>query len=619
LSKVELEIGSFEEDAIDAEPTGPTEPRVGVSDQSIVQEGIGLVPTLSQGAIDELLPSSSFFFSNTSPAGIIRTAQRTTGAFVRYNPDKTVDYVEFPTGSAPVATIGPDEGNVEGAFDVKENEREEFTHLTVLGASEGDTQISATGVVSNFSGGRERHRQFVDKSITNETRAQQLLDRYLEEYENDPVRIMVETTVFGEQLEVGSVARAISTDDDLDANLFVIENKRILQGNQDVYEVRLSNRLLTEENDDAKQRLDIETFNKGFQGDVVTINSGGYRAPVDSGSPYRLSVRVPDDVVGELTAEVEVEGLPYRAYSSGAAAGGGDHSHNVDIDIPNHSHNVNINIPNHVHDIDINETSADNTEFSNIVYTQEQANNVNNVNRFSPREAIRFNTPTFQENSFATLDVRATRTDRSPVGGIVGFSLFSDATGKYYPDQDGQNVFLPLLDYDVSFTNPFYSTGSTTILVNEDISGDDVRLAAKANLSGIDINVIATLTMAGQHTHDIDINQTTQNGGFFSVTDTTQNGGSFQQVSTTEQTNESEHEHPPDPGITRFPQNTPSDVEISVNGNTVQTNIGSGVFTETVDIGGQLQTGFNDIELTSNSLGHLRATAFLDVYRQITQ
>jgi hypothetical protein len=592
LSKVELEIGSFEEDAIDAEPTGPTEPRVGVSDQSIVQEGIGLVPTLSQGAIDELLPSSSFFFSNTSPAGVIRTAQRTTGAFVRYNPDKTVDYVEFPTGSASVATVGPDEGNVEGAFDVKENEREEFTHLTVLGASEGDTQISATGVVSNFSGGRERHRQFVDKSITNETRAQQLLDRYLEEYENDPVRIMVETTVFGEQLEVGSVVRAISTDDDLDANLFVIENKRILQGNQDVYEVRLSNRLLTEENDDAKQRLDIETFNKGFQGDVVTINSGGYRAPVDSGFPYRLSVRVPDDVVGELTAEVEVEGLPYRAYSSGAASGGGSVVSSADgggvSDTTSDGGGV-----------FQSETTEQNTDVERVKQVVQDTQFIRDT-RFNDWERF---TPFLDfsgDFDFILVNLLATSPENILQARING-SAGSDA---FYPSEtegvvvNGTSSSFPDSSSSATIIVP-YSEGSTTANTTCD-------LEFKAPSGDVDTNVQVTATWIGTHTHDVTINIPFHDHSF-SIQDHVHN------------VNLPNHTHPPNPGITSFGQNTPSGVELFVNGNTVQTGIGSGVFTETVDIGGQLQTGFNEIELTSNSLGHLRATAFLDVYRQITQ
>lgn len=592
LSKVELEIGSFEEDAIDAEPTGPTEPRVGVSDQAIVQEGIGLVPALSEGTIDQLLSSSSFFFSNTSPAGVIRTAQRTTGAFVRYNPDKTVDYVEFPTGSASVATVGPDEGNVEGSFDVKEDEREEFTHLTVLGASEGDTQISATGVVSNFSGGRERHRQFVDKSITNQTRAQQLLNRYLEEYENEPVRILVETTIFGEDIKVGSVVRAVSSDDNLDADLFVIESKRVLQGSQDVYDVRLSNRLLTEENDDAKQRLDIETFNKGFQGDVVTINSGGYRAPVDSGFPYRLSVRVPDDVVGELTAEVEVEGLPYRAYSSGAASGGGSVvSSGGGGDVSDTTDDGGAVIQS--------ETTQQNTDVERVKQVVQETNFIgsttsNDWQLFQP--FLDFG----GDFDFILVNLLATSPENVLQARVSG-SAGSDA---FYPSEtqgvvvNGNSSSLPRTSSSATIIVPYSEGGAT--------NNTTCDLQFKTPSGSANTNVQVTATWIGTHTHDVTINIPFHNHTFEIQ----------EHVHNVDLPN---HTHPPNPGITSFGQNTPSNVELSVNGNVVQTGIGGGVFTETVDIGGQLQTGFNEIELTSSSLGHLRATAFLDVYRQITQ
>jgi hypothetical protein len=78
------------------------------------------------------------------------------------------------------------------------------------------------------------------------------------------------------------------------------------------------------------------------------------------------------------------------------------------------------------------------------------------------------------------------------------------------------------------------------------------------------------------------------------------------------------HTHGPDPGITNFPNDTPSNVDVIIDGSTVATNIGSGTFETTVDITGELtQDAWNDIELTSDTLGHIQATISIDGYRQI--
>jgi hypothetical protein len=72
-----------------------------------------------------------------------------------------------------------------------------------------------------------------------------------------------------------------------------------------------------------------------------------------------------------------------------------------------------------------------------------------------------------------------------------------------------------------------------------------------------------------------------------------------------------------EPGInTTF--DTPTDVDVLVNGSTVATNIGSGTFQTTVDLSGELnQNAWNTIELTSDSLGRIQASTFLQGYDQI--
>jgi len=79
-----------------------------------------------------------------------------------------------------------------------------------------------------------------------------------------------------------------------------------------------------------------------------------------------------------------------------------------------------------------------------------------------------------------------------------------------------------------------------------------------------------------------------------------------------------EHAHEPDPGITEFAGDTPTSVDVIIEGNTVATDIGSGTFETEVDISGEMTAGqWNDIELSSSSLGHIQATVSIDGYKQI--
>ena len=351
--EVKLTIASFEEDALDAEPTGPTEPVAGVSDEDVVENAVDRVDTLSLGQTDELDDDVSFLFSNSSPAKMIREVQRSTGAFVRYTNDKFVEYLESlgedKTGFTP---IGPAEQNVSESFTVKEDEREEFNHVRVLGASQGNAQITAETVSSEFNPDEDRvvWRKYSDAEITDEDRAQKVADSIMDEYENEPRTLEVETTIFDREVQLGDRFSVVSERVNIDRDLRVVKVRNVFQGANTVHQTTLSNRLLTRLTEGEKQRRDVEKFNEGFEGDVVTLTSGGYRAPVDSGNSYVVSVRKPADVVGELSAELEVEGLSYRSYSQGGAAGG-NHSHEVELPFSNLNHSHSLNMDGHSHSL----------------------------------------------------------------------------------------------------------------------------------------------------------------------------------------------------------------------------------------------------------------------------
>jgi len=82
------------------------------------------------------------------------------------------------------------------------------------------------------------------------------------------------------------------------------------------------------------------------------------------------------------------------------------------------------------------------------------------------------------------------------------------------------------------------------------------------------------------------------------------------------QINLPDHQHDPDPGIVDFDGSGgfselyPENIDVVVNGNTVATDVagdGSSPFEVEVDLGGELSAGFNEIEIQSESLGHIEA------------
>lgn len=542
-----LSIGSFEEDALTAQPTDATE-TFSTTDRNVVLDAIGRIPNISPGTVEELTSSVGFVFSNSSPAKMIRDCQQISGAFIKYNPDKTVDYLEFPTGESPIATVGPNERNVQDDFRVIENEREEFTNIRVLGAGEGDSRIQTEGSITSTSG-REKWGKYADNSITSQSRAEEVLQNLIDEYEDSPVRTSISTTVFGIDPEVGSKVQAVSDVDSIDKEMFVTRAQRRLEGVQSVYEVTLSNRLVSEQDSGRQRRQSIGTFNQGYQGQVVTINSGGYRAPIDNGVPYEFSVRLPNDIVNELTAELEIESLPYRSYVSALG-----HSHEFSVSDSVTSTN----------DSDFQAVATNNAGFDQQTFGKSWST----LASFSPN------------NDTSQLFVNAVLLNVT--GEIRSFRvrLQNTSDGRIIPSVNPAFILLP-----------DRGTASLNFVDPTNTNGDTVEVQVKAAISPVTLTSTVSWIGTGKHTHTVSISDTSTSSTEIAF----------------------------DPGVNEFENEMASNVGVEVNSSQVATNVGSGRFNEVVDIGGELSPGFNSVRVTSDSLGHIRATAFVDVFRQITQ
>jgi len=599
--EVKLEIGSFEEDALDAPPTGATVPLAGVSDEDVVENAINRVSTLDVDFVDVLDDDMSFLFSNSSPAKMIREVQRTTGAFVEYTNDKTVNYLEsLGEDKTNLPPIGPNEQNVSEDFTVKEDEREEFTHVRVLGASQGESQIKAEAVVSTFEEGDDRQvwRKYTDSEITSNERAQSVADSIIDEYENEPRTLTVETTIFNREVNLGDQFRVVSDRDRVDRDLRVVKVEKVFQGSNIVYITELANRLLTRITDGEKQRRDVEKFNEGFQGDVVTLNSGGYRSPVNSSNSYVLSVRKPEDVVGELSAEIEIEGLPYRTYHSGSGDGGGvvstteDGGENDDTTFGGGFVSSTTEDGGGVQKI---QTSGENSEFGQEAQSSETGGDVINDSGWNSVGSI-----TESEAQAVLFSVVARNQSSTQPRARIS------AGGEAFPSDDG--VVIAGAGGSGDGLEDFIGGGTA---ISAPV--DELSYTLQVNVGDGEAIIYWAAQAWGPHNHDVNIEVEEHSHDF----EVDEHVHSFDWLHSHE-VSLPDHRHDPEPGIIEFPEELPSNVGVSVNGETVSTNVGNGQFTEVVDIGGLLEEGFNRIEITSDSLGHIRGTVAADFYRQIT-
>jgi len=548
-STVLLELGSFEEDALDARPTDNTQTFID-EDSAIVNDAIDRVPNLSAGSVDSFGGEIDIIFSNTTPAGMIREIQRTTRGIVRYNADKSIDYVDKPDEGF-VTTVGPQTANVQDDFNVIEDEREEYTHIRVLGASEGLSRVSAEEVTLNYDGGREVWRKYSDKSITSKDRARKIATEIAKEMDNDPRRIRVETTIFGVDVEVGDRLRVVSRKDNIDNVLWVVKTRNRLEGEQDVLEVVLSNRLLLDEGQDEKRRRDVERYNEGFQGDVVTINSGGYRAPIDDGQSYVFSLRKPPDVVEELQAELQVSSLPFRSYEEPISEQS-DYPTNIDILI--------------------NRDTVDSLVTDELL--------IDGVGRIFQESDHTFEADFLgnTRNDIYSYEVDADIGLVVSDDPVVDETIFGYRTEHTFSESELESINEIQADctyYEGDVENPedvFLFVGNTdgedVQIIDEDDDGFEENKEVSFSVDPSNIDLISSsdyLVVGVSALHETDSEQEVSAG--------------FQDL--------------------KMPQNDGYN------------------FDRVVDISDRLDEGFNRVEVTSDSLGHLRATAFLDVYRQI--
>jgi hypothetical protein len=381
-------IDSFERYARFSTPTDGGERFENVDDVSIVSDAISSVQELSSGVVENVAANPvSLLFSHTSPAKKLRETADTTSAELRYNADKTIDYLNRRgTDRTSGPNISPSNQNITNEFQAeRKGGKEDVTHLRVLGAGEGihQTEINfapaddptsynnkETYINNDFSSGdTKKWKVIANKDLKDEDALQEFGRNRINDI-NSAGYIDVTTTIRGLDVKLGDTFTVVNQTERINEDMRVVELTENILPNGNEYAVKLSSRRVSRIDSNAKDRQDIQRYNKSLEGTAVPINASGGRQPVNPQNDYEMQFYYPAEVEFEHRLNVRVSGLPYRAYSSGAASGG-DHTHDVVVSHPTHSHNVSHPTHSHTissaqfsHDHSISVTSAETTSHS---------------------------------------------------------------------------------------------------------------------------------------------------------------------------------------------------------------------------------------------------------------
>jgi len=364
-SEVELVVDSFERLAREAQPTPGGQRRDGVADDTLVQEAIDAVPQLTAGTIQQLEANLTFVFSHSSQAKKIRTVEEATPGEVQYNADKTVDYVDrLGQDKSDTITISPEAQNLDGDISVKQKGGgKKCTHLRMLGVGEGRHQVEVNVVPDTDTqsyqnkvtytghdwepGDRRIWDSLSNKEVTKPSTLETEGLTQIAEINDEFVE--VEATLKGVDVELGDTVHVSKPKENIDRALRIVEWTRIDDHEGLRYECVLSSRQKTRSSPGEKGRKDVERYNRAFEGSPVTLNTSGGRQPVDGEHDYEMDIYYPAEVEYEHRVKLQVKGLNYRAYSQGAASGGGKHTHSVTI--PDHNHEYTFGLVPHSHGV----------------------------------------------------------------------------------------------------------------------------------------------------------------------------------------------------------------------------------------------------------------------------
>lgn len=313
---VQLITESFERYAKDAPPTAPKQKyEEGTSDKRIVQDALAGVDELSEGTIEEIESDVEVLFMHATRALQIRLMRALSKGEIRYNADKTVDYL-LSVGSDKTGTvISPSNQNITDMRKLTRTGGPHKTHLRVVGAGNKSVDV----VADNFdpSSDREKWARALWKQVGTKRILRKLGKQLLSELQK--VWLEVEAEVTGIDPSIGDTFTIDYPEQDIDSReLRVAEMKTRRDDDGTHHDVTFSNRSFAREHKAQSDQTVVDQQARTGQGSAMQ-NVPAVNFPMvnlAAGKELDQRVQLPPDSRLHLwwfTIEIEDDASPTRA------------------------------------------------------------------------------------------------------------------------------------------------------------------------------------------------------------------------------------------------------------------------------------------------------------------
>jgi hypothetical protein len=574
---VSIKLHGPKQDALGATPSSGAEVYQPQGDDSLVKnELLSRVGTVSAGTVTQQNGSIAFEESHSSPGKSITKLAETTGSETVYQPDFTLDYDDSLGTDRTGTTLSPSSQTVLGSPRIQRREKEDFTHIRVLGSQNGSTQFQAERTIDGTTT-REKWGLFAEKDAQSQDRVDALADEIQSELQSSDRHIEVEMDIAGSVApELGDEFTVTLPEYSINTTLRALRVTRILDDDGDRYSCLFSNRRLARELQGERQARSTDSFDSGNPGQYYALADGEGWDAVNNSESYEFSFYRPGNTIAEYRAKLQLESREYRLRASQVG-----HTHDVDVTHPSHTHSVS------------GTTAAAPATTGpelfrsggTILIAENTTGNVLSQNSTS--------TSAWPYFVFATVAV-----DSSESADMVACEITLKA-----PNFNGGTTWV--LSPTSNSTSRTFARDSGNTLITQDISNETLNLEAAVTYDGATSSQDLTFSWGiygiDPHKHGVSETSSSELG-----TTNTETSSSTAAV---------------DPGINTISGETVSNVSVDIGGTTVASGLSHSDLSggRTIDIESVLANGSNPVTITSDTLGELRATIEYEGLKNATQ
>lgn len=283
-SIVTLHIDSFERRAKQAQPTSQKSRFLGVADTTIVQQAIDNIPQLTAGTLENIKSDIDVEFSHASPARMIRVVRDITGGEIRYNNDKTVDYISrIGSDKSGSITIDPDNSNVTQFRSQQAGGQDAVNHLRCVGGGTGDATVVVDVIAPSYSpGDLEIWGQAQNKELTFSDALREFGNEIIAERETEYVEVTA--TTIDEPIEHGDSVQVTYSEEDINTSLRAVETTRSWTQTGETVQFTGSTRSLSRTRRADKVSRDIDRLNRMGGSKVISTYDDPTVGPQEEGS-----------------------------------------------------------------------------------------------------------------------------------------------------------------------------------------------------------------------------------------------------------------------------------------------------------------------------------------------